>query len=80
MTKQEIFNNARNNLNSKLGVDNLDLSYVTTENRFIIKTEIFYNNKVITVGFSTDKLEDNDRYLESAIEAIANFDLSLIPK
>lgn len=79
MTLQEKFNQARKNMQEQFSSY---LSFeVTEENSYTMRTEIFLGNTIISVGFYSDsQCTMNDVSLGSMLEAIANFDLDLIPK
>ncbi|MEE0138998.1 hypothetical protein [Fusobacterium ulcerans] len=79
MTLQEKFNQARKNMQEQFSSY---LSFeVTEENSYTMRTEIFLGNTIISVGFYSDsQCTMNDVSLGSMLEAIANYDLNLIPK
>lgn len=79
MTLQEKFNQARKNMQEQFSSY---LSFeVTEENSYTMRTEIFLGNTIISVGFYSDsQCTMNEVSLGSMLEAIANYDLNLIPK
>ena len=79
MTLQVKFNQARKNMQEQFSSY---LSFeVTEENSYTMRTEIFLGNTIISVGFYSDsQCTMNDVSLGSMLEAIANYDLNLIPK
>ncbi|EHO85185.1 hypothetical protein [Fusobacterium ulcerans] len=79
MTLQEKFNQARQNMQhlfkSALGFR------TSFANSTTIKTEIYINDTIIAVGFAGGSdYPLNERCLLSMLNAIANYDLNLIPK
>lgn len=79
MTLQEKFNQARKNMQEQFSSY---LSFeVTEENSYTMRTEIFLGDTIISVGFYSDsQCTMNEVSLGSMLEAIANYDLNLIPK
>lgn len=79
MTLQEKFNQARKNIQEQFSTY---LSFeVTEENSYTMRTEIFLGDTIISVGFYSDsQCTMNEVSLGSMLEAIANYDLNLIPK
>lgn len=81
MTRQEKFSIARKNL-QKSFTTLLSYEIESKGNTYI--ASIFLNNIIISVGTydykEEENLSTNDRYLESMITAIANYDPALIPK
>jgi hypothetical protein len=79
MTLQEKFNQARKNMQEQFSTY---LSFeVTEENSYTMRTEIFLGDTIISVGFYSDsQCTMNEVSLGSMLEAIANYDLNLIPK
>ena len=71
------FNKARKLMSDKLATS---LSFKTTEDKYGIKTEILLGNTsiILSVGFVkyTGNLQED--YLNSMLDAIANYDISLI--
>lgn len=79
MTQQERLNKARSNFQASIS-GTYFLSFVVTEVGANIKTEIHYNDTILSVGYSENFDCLNDNYIDSAIQAISNFDSSLVPK
>lgn len=80
MTLQEQFNQAREKFEEKIGITP---SFITTEIMHGIKTEIKINDIIISVGFSEFSYSEkgkNEIYLYSMLNALGNYDLSLISK
>lgn len=80
MTLQEKFNQARRNMQDQFSTY---LSFeVTQVNSDTMKTEIFLgDNTILSVGFYSNlECTMNEASLRSMLEAIANYDLSFIPK
>lgn len=79
MTLQEKFNLARKNLQDLF---DYTLSFDTSEtNEYTVKTEIYIDEIILSVGFYRDSIKtNNDSYLKSMLNAIANYELALIPK
>lgn len=80
MTLQEKFNQARKNMQEQFSSC---LSFeVTQVDNATMKTEIFLGvNTILSVGFySNSECTMNEASLHSMLEAIANYDLTFIPK
>ena len=80
MTRQEKFSKARKSLQLLFP---LNLSFEVNYKSDYYLTEIFVGDAIISVGAyhdSNKSLDINDRYLESMLIAIANYDPSLIPE
>lgn len=77
MTKQERFNRARQQLQEDFSTF---LSFETVESKNGIKTNIILGTIILSTGFADYKeVEDtNEVYLDSMLNAIANFDATLV--
>lgn len=79
MTLQEQFNEARQNMQN---LYSSILGFRTTNiGSFTIKTEIYIEDVILSVGvFDDSECPINEMYLHSMLNAIANYDLALIPE